>query len=220
MKAFLYVGGTVLPERITQSPTGNDLVIAVDSGIRNARMCHANPSVFVGDCDSFPRQQVPDDLDKIILQPEKDLTDTQAAVQVALDHGATEIYIIGGLSGRLDHTLSNLAILERLNKLNVPSYIEDGCNRVRFLKNTSTLLACSPYYQYLGLICLDDIAKGIEIQGCKYPLKNGKILRSHQFAISNELTGNCALINVKKGALYIVESADPIKKGSSREVEG
>ena len=208
MKAYLYVGGKVLPEKITMGPVGNDLVIAVDSGYKNALMCHADPVLFIGDCDSFPASKLPRDLEQILLKPEKDLTDTQAAVQLALDRGATEIYIIGGLDGRLDHTLSNLAILEHLFDLHIPCYIENGINRVRFLKNTSTLLACSPYYRYVGLLSVGEVAKGVEIQGVKYPMKNGKILRTHQFAVSNELTGNCALINVKKGALYIIESSD------------
>ena len=214
MKAFVYVGGSIHPERITQGPTGNDLVIAADSGYKNALACHAVPSLFIGDCDSYPASKLPPDLEQILLKPEKDLTDTQAAVQLALDRGATEVYLLGGLSGRLDHTLSNLAILEHLTDLHIPSYIEDGQNRVRFLKNNSTLLAFSPYYHYLGLICVSEIAKGVDIHGCKYPLKNGKLLRSHQFAISNELTGNCALISVRKGALYLVESADalPVKQ--------
>jgi thiamine pyrophosphokinase len=63
-------------------------------------------------------------------------------------------------------------------------------------------------YKYFSLIADDEKVKGIDIEGGKYPLKNAAILRKHQYAVSNEITGNCALIAVKKGGLFIVES-DP-----------
>jgi len=118
-----------------------------------------------------------------------------------------DLVIVGGLSGRLDHTLSNLAILEHLEALRVHAVINDGFNRARFIRNNSTLIPRGSY-TYLSLIAADPVCKGVEIDGVKYPLKNAKLKRDHQYAVSNELTGNCAFIAVKKGGLYIIESRD------------
>ena len=40
------------------------------------------------------------------------------------------------------------------------------------------------------------------------PLKNAVINRGLQYAVSNEIEGNCALISIKKGAALIIESRD------------
>jgi thiamine pyrophosphokinase len=85
--------------------------------------------------------------------------------------------------------------------------IEDGQNRVRLLSSDSTILPRSGY-TYVSLLALDPIVKGVEIEGVKYPLKNAKLSRTFQYAVSNEITGNCCFISVRKGALLVVESRD------------
>ena len=80
-------------------------------------------------------------------------------------------------------------------------------NRIRYIKSTSTLIARSGY-KYLSIIAADEAVKGVSVEGCKYPLKNARLSRTNQFAVSNEILKNCALVSVKKGGLYIIESRD------------
>ena len=127
-------------------------------------------------------------------------------VDYAVKKGYRQIVLIGGLSGRLDHTLSNLAILEDLEAKKLRGMITDGMNRVRFLRNDSVIIPKSKHFRYLSLIAADEKVKGVEIDGCKYPLKNAKLSRPFQYAVSNEVKGNCALISVRKGAIYVIES--------------
>ena len=210
MKAFIYTGGAIDPQNITEHPKGDDLVIAADSGYDNAKALGEKPTVLLGDMDSIKSSDIPEGVEQLKVPAEKDFTDTQLAVDTAIKRGAREIIIIGGLDGRLDHTLSNLAILEDLYKKGIFAHITNGYNRVRFLDSTSTLLPKSGF-KYFGLLCFSEKAKGVSIEGARYPLKNAKIDRTFQFAISNEIVGNCALISVRKGALYIVESKDKVK---------
>ena len=205
MKAFIYTGGKIRPENITEHPKGDDLVIAADSGYHNAIALGEKPSIILGDMDSIKESELPKDIEILKVPAEKDFTDTQLAVDTAIKQGAREIVIVGGLDGRLDHTLSNLSILEDLNKKGIFVHITNGYNRVRFIDSTSTLIPKSGF-KYIGLLCLSEKAKGVSVEGCKYPLKNAKLDRSFQFAVSNEIVGNCALISVRKGSLYIVES--------------
>ena len=60
----------------------------------------------------------------------------------------------------------------------------------------------------LSIIAADDVVKGVSVEDCKYPLDNAKLTKKFQYAVSNEIEGNCALISVKKGGIYIVESRD------------
>ena len=207
MRAFIYAGGEICPENITEHPKGSDLCIAADSGYKNAVKLGDRVDIFVGDYDSIERFEIPENIEKIELKPEKDMTDTQTAVETAIRRGADEIVIIGGLSGRLDHTLANLGILIDVKTRGGRAVIADGFNRVRMLKNDSEIIARSGY-KYLSLVAVDETVKGVEIDGVKYPLKNAKISRNFQFAVSNEIVGNCAFVAVKKGTVYIIESKD------------
>lgn len=208
MRAFIYTGGNVTPEFITEHPKNDDITIAADSGYRNAIRLGDKVQVLVGDFDSLGEKNIPEGVELIRLKPEKDATDTQVAVAAAIDRGADDIIIIGGISGRLDHTISNLAILEDLYLGGINAVITDGINRVRFCRNSSVLIGKS-YYRYLSIICADEKVRGVSADGCKYPLKNAVLERRNQYAISNELSGNCAMISVKKGGIYIIESRDP-----------
>ena len=211
MKAFVYTGGAVRREGITEHPRGGDLAIAADAGYETAVALGERVDVLLGDFDSLagrPEDMLRDTATEIIRVPaEKDLTDTQLAVEMALSRGATELVIIGGLSGRLDHTLSNLAILEHLNEKKIPATMTDGQNRVHFVRNSGALLPRSGY-RYLSLIATDKVVKGVTVKGCKYPLHNAKLKKNYQYAVSNEIEGNCALVEVRKGGLYIIESRD------------
>ena len=206
MRAFIYTGGSIDKTNITEHPKSDDICIAADSGYKNALALGDKVSVLVGDFDSYT-DELPKDAEIVKVPSEKDFTDTQLAVKEALSRGADEVIIIGGLGGRLDHTLSNLDILPELWRMRVHAVITDGVSRVRYLDSTSTLIARSGY-KYVSIIAISEKLKGVSIEGCKYPLDNATLLRSNQYAVSNEITGNCALISVRKGACYIIESKD------------
>ncbi len=205
--AFVFVGGDINPKNITRKPKDGDIVIAADSGVVNAEKTGMKPSVIVGDFDSFPETKIPKDAEKISVPAEKDFTDSMLAVEVAIERGAAEILVLGGLSGRLDHTLSNIGILRDLHKKRIYATIEDGYNRVRYVESTSLLLARSGY-KYFSVIAADAKVKGVSIEGGKYPLKNAVLTNDNQYAVSNEIEKNVALISIKKGGVYIVESKD------------
>ena len=207
MRAFIYTGGTVRTQHITEHPKAEDLCIAADSGYHTAVALGERIDLLLGDFDSIG--SIPRDAEFEIQQvpAEKDYTDTQLAVEIAISRGADEIIIIGGLTGRLDHTLSTLSILEDLHARGLHGRITDGQSRAHYLKSSSTLVARSAY-KYLSLVAADEVVKGVDVEGCKYPLKRATLRRRLQFAVSNEITGNVAFISVRKGGVYVIESRD------------
>ena len=207
MRAFIYIGGEIDPTNITEHPKGDDLVIAADAGFRNAKALGVKVDLLLGDFDSLAESEIPKETERLSVPAEKDFTDTRLAVETAMRKGADTLVLIGGLDGRLDHTLSNLAILEDLSDQGISVYITNGQNRVRYLNSSSTLLPRSGY-RYLSLLCLSEKAMGVSVEGCKYPLKNAMLNRTFQYAVSNEITENCALVSVRKGGVYIIESRD------------
>lgn len=207
MKAFIYTGGAVRIDGITEHPKSDDLRIAADSGYLTAKALGDRIDIAVGDFDSMSADMIPDGVELLRVPAEKDVTDTQLAVETALNRGADQLVIIGGMSGRLDHTLSNLFILEDLADADVYAIMTDGQSRVRFVRSGSALIGRSGF-RYLSIIAADPKVKGVTAEGCRYPLKNATLSRRCQYAVSNEITGNCALISVKKGGIFIIESTD------------
>lgn len=208
MRAFIYTGGYIHPDNITEHPKTEDICIAADAGYANAKRLGERVDILIGDFDSvgdIPRDEVKDIRE---VPAEKDFTDTQIALELALEQGADEVIIVGGLGGRLDHTLANLGILEDMFDRRIHGYATDGQNRVHFIRSTSTLIARSAY-KYISLLPADLTVKGVTMEGGKYPLKNKNLTRRNAgFAVSNEITGNVVFIAVKKGGLYIIESRD------------
>ena len=206
MKAYIFTGGEIFHQYIAERPVEGDLVISADAGYKNATLMGVHTNILIGDFDSLGR--IPDDVDEVKQVPvEKDLTDTQIAVETAIEKGAEEIIIVGSTAGRFDHALSMMAILEKYWGSRVPIYIVNGQNRVRFIRNSGFIVVRSQY-KYFSVLAADEKVKGVSIDGGKYPLKNATLQRSHQFAVSNEITKNAALINVRKGGVYIIESRD------------
>ncbi len=119
MKAIVFIGGEgPTPEYcrtiIGEEPTS--FILAADSGLIAAEAAGYRPDWIIGDMDSLPDasclSRYPEK--KIIRYPvDKDYSDTELALQLAIEQGADEVWLVGGGGGRLDHTLAIVALFDR-----------------------------------------------------------------------------------------------------------
>ena len=214
MTAYIFTGGKIAVgsmDELGLHMSEADLIIAADSGYNNASRLGVRPGLLLGDLDSIDRKKLaPDELEhieKIIVPAIKDDTDTQLAVDTALERGADEIIIIGGLGGRLDHTHSTVFLLEYIKDKGARGVITDGRNRVRIMESGEEL-TIKRGYKYLSLVGLTDTCEGVSISGVFYPLKDAVLERKYAFAVSNEITADAAEISLSKGILLVIESRD------------
>ena len=208
MKAYVFTGGDIVKENICEIPSDSDLVIAADAGYATALSLGVTPSVAVGDFDTLGEYHFPSDPEVIRLPAEKDVSDTQAALDIVLERGADEIVIIGGLDGRLDHTMANLGLVSMLTRKGIPTVITDGRNCVRYLENSSAVVA-KENFKYLSLVSISERSRGVTLRGVKYPLEKATLSTdAPSLSVSNEIVENAALISVKRGKMYIIESND------------
>ncbi|MBQ8510411.1 MAG: thiamine diphosphokinase [Clostridia bacterium] len=211
----IFTGGQVFAESAVElgMPPGS-FVVAADSGYSTARRLGVKPDLLLGDLDSLDRSRFSerelDELEKIIVSPIKDDTDTQLAVDTALERGANALYIIGGLGGRLDHTLSTVFLLEYIHDHGASCVITDGRNRVRLLKSGGGAVRMSVErgYKYVSLVSLTDRCEGVSIQGVYYPLDRVELTRRYSYAVSNEITADHAEITLERGVMLVIESRD------------
>ena len=214
MTAYIFTGGEIAVgsmDELGLHMSEADLIIAADSGYNNASRLGVRPGLLLGDLDSIDRKKLaPDELEhieKIIVPAIKDDTDTQLAVDTALERGADEIIIIGGLGGRLDHTLSTVFLLEDIKGEGARGGRTGGRNRVRIMESGEEL-TIKRGYKYLSLVGLTDTCEGVSISGVFYPRKDAVLERKYAFAVSNEITADAAEISLSKGILLVIESRD------------
>ena len=160
------------------------------------------PDYLIGDWDSggAPEGDVP----CITLPVEKDMTDLQAAVDQALELDYRELLLCGCTGGRLDHTASNLALLEWIARRGGRAMIVDEDNEARYLDSEALLLDNVPPYRYLSLVPLDRSITGVTLRNVKYPLEDAVLTRGDTFSVSNEPGGPRQEIVIGSGRVLLL----------------
>ena len=183
---------------------GEWVVICADGGLRSARDAGLRPDYQIGDWDSggAPEPGVP----CVTLPVEKDMTDLQAAAEQALGMGCRELLLCGCTGGRLDHTASNLVLLEWIARQGASALLVDEDNEVRLLENGTIYLNDTPRYNYLSLIPLDRTLKGVTLRGVKYPLEGATVTRGDTLTVSNEPAYPVMELTVGEGAALVIRS--------------
>lgn len=197
----------VTPDMAQELAESADYIIAADGGQNRAREFGLQPDCVIGDFDSTTLNEDFDCL-YITYPAEKDLTDTEAALTHALEKGCRNVILLGGMGGRLDHTMGNIGLLDKYyNSFDHMEFI-DGKNRMELLKDSGRTLKRDAWYKYFGLVSLNAEASGIDIRGAKYELTGASLERASTLGVSNEFSEDTVEICVREGTLLIVRSAD------------
>lgn len=197
----------VTPDMAQELAESADYIIAADGGQNRAREFVLQPDCVIGDFDSTTLNEDFDCL-YITYPAEKDLTDTEAALTHALEKGCRNVILLGGMGGRLDHTMGNIGLLDKYyNSFDHMEFI-DGKNRMELLKDSGRTLKRDARYKYFGLVSLNAEASGIDIRGAKYELTGASLERASTLGVSNEFSEDTVEICVREGTLLIVRSAD------------
>lgn len=180
----------------------DDFVVYCDSGLKHMDALQMPPNLIVGDFDSHENPRL--DVETIVLPCEKDDTDTVFAVKEAVKRGYEDFLLIGVVGARLDHTLGNVSILLSLHSLGRKAVIVDNYSEMEIVSDQPVSIL--DRYAFFSLLNISGCAKGITIQGAKYPLCDGEIPCEYQYGISNEvLPGKTAVVSVSNGKLLLIK---------------
>lgn len=196
-----------------------DQIIAVDNGLKFLYENQIRPTWIVGDFDTAAPElveyyQTQTDIPIRRFNPVKDSTDSQIAIELALELGSSEITILGGTGTRLDHVLGNIQSLMLARKKGVSCIILDAYNRIRLMDGVVHLKKSEQYGKYVSLLPLTTEVTGVELRGFKYELTDYTFTStgSAGLGVSNEITAEVAEIRIKTGIFVLIESRDEPKR--------
>ncbi|HIT90961.1 MAG TPA: thiamine diphosphokinase [Candidatus Merdenecus merdavium] len=190
-----------------------DCILGVDGGLEYLYQAGIEPDYVVGDFDTVSKETLAhflhvEGMNVYQFQPEKDATDTQLAIELALEIGSQEICIIGATGSRMDHVLGNIQILGIALEHDVFCYLLDPTNRIRLLKKGLQIKKEDQYGDYISLIPLTTTVTGVTLEGFKYPLYLHTFTSFDTLGISNEIVETIASIELHQGILMMIESKD------------
>ena len=183
-----------------------DLIIAADGGASAAVAQGWWPHLVVGDLDSAPPgvlATVEAHGAKLIRHsPRKDETDTELALQAAIEQGAEEIYLLGVTGNRVDHTLANLLLLGRADLAALRVTVLAGRQRILAIRDQAEISGRPG--DLVSLLPIGGDAEGIWTTGLEYPLRGETLPLGIPRGISNVLTEPRATVRLERGVLLAV----------------
>ena len=208
MSNVLIVGGGPVyrPQLKSELDRQPDLIIAADNGASYLRELGFFPHVSVGDYDSLPdtvlEQMKAAHIEIHSFSPQKDYTDLELALDLAIKRGAVKIRIMGGLGRRLDHTLGNVGLLLKPLKLGIETHLFDEFHDVTLINKTIQLTRRPGWA--ISLIPLTHSVTGVTTIGLQYPLSKAELFLDSCRGIHNQFTAETANIEISEGILIVI----------------
>ena len=192
----------------------DDLVVAVDSGYDHAVALGVRVDVLVGDLDSISTAGLAHaragGVDVEEYPRDKDATDLELALELAIDRGASTIDIHGGEAGRIDHLLGVALSIShvRWDSIDIAWHTRTG--DIRSITSSKPLAAPVSRGDVVSLIPVGT-ASGVTTTGLRWPLSGTDLVRGSSRGISNEATSEMITVAVESGALLFIqnEAASP-----------
>ena len=186
-------------------------IIGADRGALTLLEHGIIPHLAVGDFDSVTKAQLgmirQSCKETILLSPEKDETDTEIALSHALKLQASEIFLYGGLGGRMDHSIANIRLLLRYAKKGALIHLVERQNHLTVL-SPGTYPMKRLKHKYLSFFAMERDVFGLTLTGVKYPLIGKTLQQQDTLCISNEVLGETFSIEFLEGYVLMVQSSD------------
>ena len=192
----------------------NICLIAADKGVEFFIKTDWVPDVAVGDFDSLSAagEKYLDSLKEteiVRLKPEKDDSDTQSAVNFAIDRGAKNITIFGATGNRIDHLLANFGLLVLGRERGADITLIDQWNYMKLIESHTVLKKEEQFGKYVSFFSLEGDLTGLTLRGFKYPLNKYHLKVSDSgLTVSNEIVDEEACVEFDAGSLLMLMTRD------------
>lgn len=184
-----------------------DCLIAADRGAHYCLKAGLVPRFVVGDMDSLDSAE----LDEFVRQGsavrrhrvDKDETDAQLAVDIALTTAPESICLLGATGDRLDHSLANLQLLLRIARQGVAARLITALGDEFLLVGDQVVLeGCAG--RTVSILPFAGRAAGVTLEGFRYGLVEAGLEPWEPCGISNVVVEERAVVRVAAGWLLVM----------------
>jgi thiamine pyrophosphokinase len=179
----------------------NPPILCADAGLKHCEKLGIQPRALIGDFDSYPNPKQP--IESIILNKDKEESDSQAAIELAFNRGAAAVTLLGGAGTRLDHSLANFNLLALYpGKLTMADGDYEALAIQKQHQFESELNAtCS-------LLPFGMTPTIVTTQGLRFGLDREQ-LRPDSHGLSNQVIARSVKITVHSGMLILIRVWEP-----------
>jgi thiamine pyrophosphokinase len=183
-----------------------DLIVAADGGGNALRAAGVTPHVVIGDLDSLdPAAEAAfraAGAEVIGFPAEKDETDLELALLLAVGRGAGRIDILGAIGGRWDQGLANVAMLALPELVGTQVRLLDVAQEAYLVRGAAEIPGAAG--DTVSLLPLGGPAHGITTRGLYYPLVGATLRFERSRGVSNVITEPPASVSLAEGLLLVV----------------
>jgi thiamine pyrophosphokinase len=208
-RVFLIAGSPEMDIKFVEMISSNwdksTAVYAIDIGLEICHQLNISVIKIIGDLDSV-NPQILNQYPEALIQrfhPEKDFSDTELAINIALENGYDDIVILNANGGRIDHFLINCLMLLK-SPCKIKILTPRGIIWALSSKFTSHYEFKLPKNSLFSLIPWGE-CQDVSISGAQYPLVNKTLLHS-SLTLSNLSTAPLT-IHIGKGDLFFFTAA-------------
>jgi thiamine pyrophosphokinase len=211
MKTVIVSGGKAPSQDLLESELEDaTALICVDSGGNCLKELGIEPDYLVGDFDSIKPEAfeyIKGTKCKIIEYPkDKDFTDTELALELAMRLDSNSIVFLGTTGTRLDHVMGNLGLLRVCVQNGIDAFIKDENNSIMMTNKPITLKA-EPGTTF-SIQAFSETVEDLTIRDARYPLTGYKLKIGDPLTISNRFLDKDVDIDFSSGLLMVMYSRD------------
>ncbi|MFN0190688.1 MAG: thiamine diphosphokinase [Aestuariivirga sp.] len=204
----ILLGGNLSPNPRLFRQIAGARFIAADSGMMHAPTLGIKPELWVGDFDSAGSELIINyrEVDREPFPAEKDATDGELAVERALERGATEIILLGGLGGQADHAAAHLGMILALAQKDCTAFATSGEEEAYPLLPGERMFDL-PSGSRFSIVPFSPLA-GLTLSGVKWPLSSRDVALGSSLTLSNVANGSVCLGLESGYGIVIVTPSD------------
>jgi len=168
-----------------------DFVAVCDGGLKYAIDAAIPFGLLVGDFDSYCGElpELAEGTELIRLPAEKDDTDIGFAVKVLLERGFRDFLILGGVGGRLDHTMGNISVAAEVAACGGVCRLTGDAEGEMLLVFRDRTVQLSPRKgSFVSIFPWGCECAVVTASGFKYPLLHGEVSARTTLGVSNEFS--------------------------------
>ncbi len=206
---LIFTGGDPPHPSAHEIAAGRATVIAVDSGWEHASAAGATPDVLVGDMDSITPAHL-EDAERlgveIVRHPtDKDFTDAELALELAIERGHTEITVVSGGGDRIDHILGFLhaAALHASPDRHIEVVI--GRTRIAIASPGAVTVCDVGDEPIVSLVPLGGPAHGVTTHGLRWELNGETLAPLASRGVSNVPLSQTFSVSLDDGRIAVIQ---------------